>query len=533
MSAGGVGAGMRIQGTASTKFGLAGWLAVILLAGVVRAQTPIPETQDPLGRNTPQESVFQFLEACHARDYSKALRYLDLRRMTQAERAQDGPDLARDLEDLLDDTPFDITALSRDPEGDRSDDLSDTLDRLATFQVDRQTVELRLERVELKPGYHVWLVSADSVALIPRAHQLVAETPFEKRLPQKLVTFEILDTPVWRWIALITIAPALWIVAGFLTGALVVAMRPVVTAPAFRGPLRIFVAAAGFRAALQMARPSTLPRLFIERALELLFVLSAAWAAAVVVDLIAEHWQTRLDPREQAVTYSVLPLGRQVLRLSLFLIAILSVLSVWGYNTSTILAGIGVGGLAVALAAQKTIENLFGGLSVIGDRPVLVGDVCRFGDRTGTVTHIGLRSTRIRTPDRTIISVPNSQFSSMALENISRRDKIWFHPTLNLRRDTTSEQLLRVLSSFREILTAHSKIEAGGSPVRFIGVGPYSLDIEVFAYVTTSDYDEFLALQQELLLKLLQAVEQAGTALAVPLPESFELPRATQSPPQS
>jgi MscS family membrane protein len=224
----------------------------------------------------------------------------------------------------------------------------------------------------------------------------------------------------------------------------------------------------------------------------------------------------------------VLPLGRQVTKLLVFLFAILSVLSVWGYNTSTILAGLGVGGLAVALAAQKTIENLFGGISVIGDRPVLVGDVCRFGDRTGTVMHIGLRSTRIRTPDRTIISVPNSQFSSVALENISGRDKIWFHPTFNLRRDTTSDQLMKVLSSLTEILRGHAKIEAGPLPVRFVGVGAYSLDIDAVAYVTTADYDEFLALQQELLLKMLQAVEQAGTALAVPLQESFASRRPTQ-----
>jgi MscS family membrane protein len=229
------------------------------------------------------------------------------------------------------------------------------------------------------------------------------------------------------------------------------------------------------------------------------------------------------------MSYSVLPLGRQVLKLSLFLIAILGVLSAWGYNTSTILAGLGVGGLAIALAAQKTIENLFGGISVIGDRPVLVGDVCRFGDRTGTVMHIGLRSTRIRTPDRTIISVPNGQFSSIALENISRRDKIWFHPTLNLRRDTTSDQLLQVLAAIRQILTGHPKVEIGSIPVRFVGVGAYSLDVEVMAYVTTSDYDEFLTLQQDLLLKMLQAVEHAGTALAVPLQESVESHRAPQA----
>jgi MscS family membrane protein len=114
----------------------------------------------------------------------------------------------------------------------------------------------------------------------------------------------------------------------------------------------------------------------------------------------------------------------------------------------------------------------------------------------------------------------------MALENISGRDKIWFHPTLNLRRDTTSDQLLQVLSSCSEILAGHPKVEMGKIPVRFVGVGAYSLDVEVVAYVTTSDYDEFLAIQQELLLRMLQAVEHAGTALAVPLQESFAANRA-------
>src|SRR5260370_36648708 len=92
-------------------------LVVILLAGILHAQTPVPETKDPLGRGTPQDSVFHFLEACHARDYSKALRYLDLRKMSPANRVKEGQELARQLEDLLDDTPFDITMLSRDPDG--------------------------------------------------------------------------------------------------------------------------------------------------------------------------------------------------------------------------------------------------------------------------------------------------------------------------------------------------------------------------------------------------------------------------------
>ena len=500
--------------------------AALLIAAVLSAQAPVPESKDSLGRDTPQNSIFHFLEACHSRDYQKALLYLDLRRMSRQERIQDGPDLARQLEDLLDDTEFTLATLSRDAEGDQSDGLSAGRDPLATFHVDGQTLDLQLERVELKPGLHVWLVSSDSVPMIQKAHQLVAETPFEKMLPQQLVTFEILDTPVWRWIALVAMGLALWIATGFLSWGLVAMVRRVADAPALRRPLRIGLAVAGFRVAMEIAAPSTLPRLFISRALGLIFLLSIAWAAAVVVDLLAARWHSHLDPRVQAVSYSVLPLGKQVLKLSLYMVAILSILSAWGYNTSTILAGLGVGGLAVALAAQKTIENLFGGVSVIGDRPVLVGDVCRFGDRTGTVMHIGLRSTRIRTPERTIISVPNSQFSSMTLENISGRDKIWFHPVLNLRRDTTSDQVLQVLASFREILAGNPKVEVGKIPVRFIGVGAYSLDIEVLAYVMTPDYDEFLGIQQDLLLKMLQAVEKAGAALAVPLQENFEPQKA-------
>jgi MscS family membrane protein len=380
---------------------------------------------------------------------------------------------------------------------------------------------LQLERVAKKEGAQVWLVSAASVAMIPEAHQVIVETPFEKLLPQPLVTLEFFDTPVWRWIALILLGAVIWMLATIAARLLVRMLRRFGGRRDLVSPVRLCLAVAIFRAAMELAPPATLSRLYISRGLGLLFSLGLAWVGAELLELGAGRWHSRLDPRVQAVSYSVLPLGTQVLKLLLFLIAILSVVGAWGYNTSTILAGLGVGGLAVALAAQKTIENLFGGVSVIGDRPVLVGDDCRFGDRTGTVMHIGLRSTRIRTPDRTIISVPNAQFSAMSLENLSGRDKILFHPMLNLRRDTTSDQLTKVLASIQEILKKTPKIEVGAIPVRFVGVGQYSLDVEVAAYVKTSSGDEFLAIQQQLLLEFLKAVEDAGTALAVPLQESF------------
>ena len=496
------------------------WIA-ILCAGTLYAQVPATPAPDPLGRTTPQSAIFQFIEAAHARDYAKATYYLDLRGLPSGTRSKDGQALAMQLEDLLDDTAFAITSLSREAEGDQADGLAPNLERLATFEVAGQSIELQLERLSPQPGLKVWQVSGASVALIPKAHQAVAETPFEKKLPQALVTFELLDTPVWRWLALLLMGVALWILASWLARLFVLAARPLSDLSQYRGPLRLAVAVAAFRGAMELAPPATLSRTFMERGLALLFALALAWTGSALINSIAERWRRRLDPRQQAVSLSFLPLGRQALRLSLFLFAILSVFNAWGYNTTTILAGLGVGGIAVALAAQKTIEDLFGGISVIGDRPVLVGDVCKFENGVGTVIHIGLRSTRIRTPDRTIVSVPNGKFAAMALENLSGRDKMWFHHLLSLRRDTTTDQLEKVLASFHQILAAHPKVETGKMPVRFVGVGAYSLDIEVSAYLTTTDAEEFLGLQQDLLLQLLQAVEQAGTRLAVPLQESF------------
>jgi small-conductance mechanosensitive channel len=146
-----------------------------------------------------------------------------------------------------------------------------------------------------------------------------------------------------------------------------------------------------------------------------------------------------------------------LVKLTILLLALAAVLSDWGYNATTIIAGLGVGSIALALAAQKTIGNFFGSVSVISDRPVSVGDFCRFGDRAGTVEDIG----------------------------------------------------------------THSEVETGALPVRFVGVGTYSLDVEIFAYVLTREGDEFLQLQQDLLLQILDSVEHAGTALALPTQASI------------
>ena len=112
----------------------------------------------------------------------------------------------------------------------------------------------------------------------------------------------------------------------------------------------------------------------------------------------------------------------------------------FGVDPTAALAGLGVGGIAVALAAQKTLENVVGGISLIADQAVRVGDTLKLGDILGTVEDVGLRSIRIRTLDRTIVSVPNGQIATMSIEILSARDKFWFHPLVSLRLDTTPAQ---------------------------------------------------------------------------------------------
>jgi len=494
-----------------------------------------PKSEDPLHRDSPQSSVVAFLEACHARNYTLAWRFMDLRKLPADQRLKEGPALARQLTEILDrDAQFDVASLSPKPAGDPDDGLAPNREAIDSFRSNSQTLSLQMERVTLHSGYSVWLFASDSVELIPQLSRITSDSPIEKHLPTPLVTWQLMDMPIWRWIALALLGLALVVLSRWLTQWALMLAEPALKRVAprlsrsllegFAGPLRLLLSVAVFRAGMEWIGPSALLRLVLSRGVTLLLFLGFAWLGIVLIDLALRRLRMALEAKHQSFSYSVLPLVSRVLKITVLLLTITAVLANWGYNTTTIMAGLGVGGLAIALAAQKTIENLFGGVAVISDRPVSVGDFCRFGDRSGTVEDIGLRSTRIRTPDRTLVSVPNAQFSSMILENFNKRDKMLFHFTFNLRRDTTPDQVRTLLDAITKILGDHSQVEAGALPVRFIGVGTYSLDLEVSAYILTRDGNKFLEIQQELLLRILDEVEAAGTTLALPTQTSLIYP---------
>ncbi len=152
---------------------------------------------------------------------------------------------------------------------------------------------------------------------------------------------------------------------------------------------------------------------------------------------------------------------------------------------------LGVGGIAVALAAQKTLENVIAGASLIFDQALRVGDTLKMGEVFGTVDQIGLRSTRIRTLDRTIVSIPNGQIANATLETISARDKFWFHPVVTLRRDTTPDQLHDVVNGIRGMLGQDPSVDTESVRVRFFRLGAFSLDVEVVAYLFGARLESF------------------------------------------
>jgi len=222
--------------------------------------------------------------------------------------------------------------------------------------------------------------------------------------------------------------------------------------------------------------------------------------------------------------------GRRFVDLVVLLAAVLGMLRHFGVDPTPLLAGLGVGGIAVALAAQKTLENVIAGASLIIDQAVRVGDFLKVGDLQGTVDHIGLRSTRIRTLDRSVVSVPNGQIANMSLETLSARDKFWFHPVVGLRYETTTGQMRRVLTEIRQMLARHPAVDGESIRVRFLRLGAFSLDIEVFAYVFARDWVHFLEIQEDLLLAVTEIVAGAGTSIAFPSQTMYVAGAAAERP---
>jgi MscS family membrane protein len=483
---------------------------------------------DPLGRATPRGTLTGFMQAAQKGDTERAAEYLQLPRQ---ESEFDSTRVVQDLKVLLDyayvgrlATITDNPDLAFDPQ------LEVNHERVGEFTVNGKEVPLLVVRVPDGNSGHLWLISwstlskSADLANDARSHQV------EEHLPRILVRYGILSIPLWVWLAFLLLIPV-----ALLAG---VAAVGVVRAPLWllaranhraaqseiwtniRGPVLLFATAAAHAVGMRLlAIPLPQPLLFREyyvkvQGAALLF--AVAWLTWDFVTVWTRRTRRRMTAPEERGTLSLTLLLHRMLKVGIATAAIFSILYLAGVNLSAALATLGIGGIAVALAAQKTIENLFGGISILSDRVMRVGDLCRVGDTIGTVEDIGLRSTRIRTYERGLISVPNGALAAANVENLSARDKMRVFCKLGLRYETSRKQLEAVLAQVTTMLRNHPRVESASAWTRLARLGDSALELELQAYVLTRDWDDYAAVREDLLMRVMEIVESCGTSLAFP-----------------
>lgn len=517
------------------------WLGVLacVAGGTVASAQEQPaveapaEAEEPAGpadeydRGVPRSAMLGFLVACREGDYERAAEYLDLRRLDAKERGR-GAVLARQLKFVLDQELWvEIESLSQQPEGHSGDGLPSYRDRVGTLHTEEGPVDVLLQRVPRGDGVSIWKISSATVARIPALYDEFGYGPLEAWLPAWMLEANLFAIALWQWLGLMTLVVLAFLISWLAANGVLALGRPLVARSqtdfddrllaAVLGPLRLVIGILAFHLGtlpLGLAVPAR--RVLTGMATALAF-LALTWLVFRVIDIFGNVVEKRFEDRGVSSANRFVPLGRKGLKAALGVLAFLvAVDSFTPFEVTALIAGLGVGGIAVALAAQKTLENVFGYLMIIGDHPVGEGDFCRFGDQVGTVEEFGLRSTKVRTLDRTVVTVPNAEFSAMKLENFAKRDRIRFYTVLGLRYETTPDQLRHVLVEIRRLLLSHAKVHPDPARVRFVGFGAYSLDVEITSYVSTSDWAEFLAVREDLLLRLMDIVASSGSGFAFP-----------------
>jgi len=386
-------------------------------------------------------------------------------------------------------------------------------------------VEILLERIQRGKDRPIWLFSSDTLQDIPRLYDEVEPIWFEQYIPEALQTRRWLSIPLYQWIEGLLTLPLILGLASILTRILKALLRPLLRRltqeqddrrlATIAWPLRLQVLALLLYGTSRYGA-SLLSRRFWAGVAVTLSILAVTWLLMRLGDITTDLLTRRLLHLNRSADIMLVRLTNRLGKVAVVIVSVLLLLQFSGVNLSAVLTGLGLGGIALAFAAQKTLENLFGGIMVISDKPIQVGDFCRAGEFTGVVEDIGLRSTRLRTLERTIVSIPNGQLATMSLENFTQRDRIRFRHMMGLRYETTADQLRYVLAEIRELLYKHSKVDSTDARVRFVGFGSSSLDVEVLAYVLATDYAVFLGIQEDLLLRIMDIIEASGTSVAFP-----------------
>jgi MscS family membrane protein len=495
---------------------------------VNKSQSTDSINTDPLGRSTPRGTVSGFFKSLANEDYIRASQYINLPESFEKPNDSALVTLIQKFEVILNKNGYilPVSIINNTPEGDENDGLTSKAEQTGTLDLNGKSTPILLERIYDTAKSTIWLISSETAQTLLNHIEANPESYSAKLQAKNGVFSKWRGAPITEWLSIIALAIGSYFLAWLVT----LFIRWVVRTfwrsfeqnrysnllRALLVPLRLVLAVTILVNSYKIVELSIIVRQGFG-----VVNLIALWTALFIfiwllINTLSSIAEDRLRDRNIVEGLSAMSFLKNSAKFTLIAIAILIVFDTLGYNITAGIAALGVGGIALALGAQKTVENVIGGLSVIFDQPVSVGDFCKFGDTIGTVEKIGMRSTRIRTLGRTLVTIPNADFSSQLIENFAKRDMFLYLTTLGLRYETTSDQMRYILVELRKILYAHPKVNPDPARVRFLGYGSDSLKVELFAYIHAVDWNDFLGIQEDINLKLAKVIEDSGSGFAFP-----------------
>lgn len=500
---------------------------MLLAAAALAGAQPQPAANDDTA-DTPEESprstLTRFFELSRRGDYGLAAKYLEapLDGLTPEVAARS----ARRLRLVLDHYKWiDLSTISAAPGGATNDGLGNGVEEIARIPIDSGlTAPVRL--VRRGPADARWQFSRITVQHIDGWYERLPHHWLLNLAPEPLLRMGPYNMLWAQWVVMPIFLLLVWSAGLGLDRVSRRLMKPLVRRSVVNWNdlwLKQLASPLTFVFSLLVAYLLTpvlglyAPALtFMHRAIRALLFATFFWGLARLVDIAGQVFAQSPWSHGAPTTRALLLFGSRVGKTVVAAFALLALFSQLGYPVATLLAGLGVGGIAVALSAQKSLENLIGAFALAVDQPFREGDFVRVDGILGTVELIGMRSTRIRTPDRTLVSIPNGKLADMRIETFAPRDRIRLAFTFGLTYDTTQSQMSAVLSGFDKLLREHPKLFPNSSSVRFIELGESALRVEVECVFGTRDWAQFANIRQQILLELMAIVEREGARFAFP-----------------
>lgn len=489
----------------------------------VPAAQPAAPAADPLGRSNPRSMVREFIRAEDRNDYVSAARYMQLSK----EQQPDAELLARNLQELMNccfDQP--LASISDVDTGALDDGLPLDQERIGPLKIGDHRADIILVHVD-RPDGSIWLISSMTLEQVPALHQFITESRVERFMPRWLQGHSIFGLSLAHWVVWIASLLIPLIFFFLLSQGIIFIIRKALPS----NEKRTFLVGLAKKLKWPLVWIFTvtahliwLPRLgfplrfrIVSRhlgAIVLVVVLTLALRRSVT--LLFDRARIKLLRSDRTHPASMLLMGERLLKVLLTIAAIFVALTVAGVDTKTALTGLGIGGIAVAFGAQKTIENLLGGILLISDKAIAVGDFCSISGRLGTIEDITLRSIRMRTIEQTLLLIPAGSLSQENIESFRSRTKMPMTVTIRLQYSATQTQIFAIRDEIYKLVTEDVRVEASSARVNLTDFGQWAIELQIWAYLLTSNIQNFNAIREELLMRIAQIIETAGCNFALP-----------------